>query len=534
MRQYEMCELSYQTGKPKGSEVQIDLQGEFKREGSPDMLRVKGFYAGDGICKVRFLPSHAGSYRYKITGLVEDEGTILVKPAKEGCHGIVRAAGTHLQHEDGTWFYSFGTTVYALAHQDEALTEETMQTLEKSPFNKIRMCTFPKHYVYNANDPKCYAFYRKEDGSKISFCDNLGSKRVVAPFDPARPCYAFWDDFERKLERLFSMGIQVDLILFHPYDRWGHSHMPLKDNLLYLDYALRRLSAYPGIWWSLANEYDLLFDWKLEDWYAVEEFIAKNDPYHHLLSNHNCIRLYDFERENVTHVSLQHRTMTLTDHLIAQYEKPVLYDECCYEGNLKEDWGSISGKEMVNRFWKVTTPGGYCTHGEVILDADNEDPDAAVLWWAKGGKLKGTSTERIAFLRNVIESLPGPLSPYVTGFGDIMYIPDDTFAKIIAGAPEGIGDILRLMSGLPYYEKVFKSVNEHSFAGRVGNQAFLFYYGENCFGRMIPQLPAEQTYKLEVIDAWNMTRETIATGYHPGKEVILPGREYIALLATAE
>ena len=43
--------------------------------------------------------------------------------------------------------------------------------------------------------------------------------------------------------------------------------------------------------------------WK--DWYEIEEFIAANDPYHHLLSNHNCFSFYDFTRPNITHCCVQ-------------------------------------------------------------------------------------------------------------------------------------------------------------------------------------------------------------------------------------
>ena len=44
--------------------------------------------------------------------------------------------------------------------------------------------------------------------------------------------------------------------------------------------------------------------------------------------------------------------------------------------------------------------------GETYLSDDD------VLWWAKGGKLKGKSPEGIAFLREVMESLPGALEPW--------------------------------------------------------------------------------------------------------------------------
>lgn len=82
-----------------------------------------------------------------------------------------------------------------------------------------------------------------------------------------------------------EMGIQSDLILFHPYDNWGFSRLSMEENLVYLDYLLRRFSAIPSMWWSMANEYDLCMSKTMDDWHVIEEFIANNDPYHHLLSN---------------------------------------------------------------------------------------------------------------------------------------------------------------------------------------------------------------------------------------------------------
>lgn len=44
--------------------------------------------------------------------------------------------------------------------------------------------------------------------------------------------------------------------------------------------------------------------------------------------------------------------------------------------------------------------------GETYLSDDD------VLWWAKDGKLKGKSPERIAFLRELMESLPSAIEPW--------------------------------------------------------------------------------------------------------------------------
>lgn len=210
---------------------------------------------------------------------------------------------------------------------------------------------FPKDYDYNHNEPPLYAFARREDGS----------------WDTSRPSIAFYQRLERILRRIAALGIQLDLILFHPYDRWGFAAMPQADNFRYLDYLLRRLSAMPEIWWSLANEYDLCMPKKtLADWEALEAFVASCDPYHHLLSCHNCFCFWDFKRKDVTHASIQTRALTEIPRYLREYGKPVVIDECCYEGDLPHIWGSISGQEMVRRFWRCYVGGGACTHGETF------------------------------------------------------------------------------------------------------------------------------------------------------------------------
>lgn len=542
MKQYEMFELSYIGKKPEESgaavsQVSVDLAAEFTDAAGSRI--VKGFYAGGGVYKIRFLPEHAGEVSYKVTGIISAEGKEICMPADTGRHGIVRAEGLHLKASDGTWFHSFGTTVYALCHQEASLTEETFKTLSENPFNKIRFCLFPKHYDYNVNDPEFLPFmvkegktYEYERGNTFNSAEFLSKKSEI--WDVTRPNFAFWDAFEDKLKRLDGMGIQADLILFHPYDRWGFSYMPMEDNLIYLDYCLRRFSAFPNIWWSMANEYDLCKARTMEDWYAIEDFIAQNDPYHHLLSAHNCFKVYDFHRPAVTHCSVQKRTMNLVPEYFRTYGKPVLYDECVYEGNLKQTWGSLSGAEMMNRFWKVTVCGGYCTHGEVFLDMDMKNIDDAVLWWAKGGKLTGNSPVRIAFLREIIEEIGQPLECEESWLGKILrddreQVPD-RYEK--CGEHNITLDMLYNKSDL--IELARQADAEYDYHGHAGEDAYLYYYGNDCCARVDIYLPENHTYTVDVIDAWNMTRRRVMTGASGRTEVKLTGHEYMAVLAKIE
>jgi hypothetical protein len=60
---------------------------------------------------------------------------------------------------------------------------------------------------------------------------------------------------------------------------------------------------------------------------------------------------------------------------------------------------------MARRFWLGVIAGCYVTHGETYLDPDQplDENTTPTIWWSHGGKLHGTSPERIAFLRKLVE-----------------------------------------------------------------------------------------------------------------------------------
>lgn len=519
MHVYEMKSWTFEGKVPEGSWAQVSMKACVRFPDGSETI-IPGFYAGGNTYQLRFLPLQAGVYHICVDGEVKAEFEEEALPSR-GAHGPVRARGTHLYYDDGTRFDSFGTTVYALMHQSDALTDETMESLRRSPFNKVRLCVFPKHYLYNHNEPQYYAFEKREDGS----------------WDPHRPCMAFWDAFERKLERIFAMGIQVDLILFHPYDRWGFESMPQADHLVYLDYLLRRFAAYPMLWWSLANEYDLCCDMSVKDYEEIEEFVASHDPYHHMLGCHNCLAVWDYSRKNITHASIQTKCLTRTAERIKKAGKPVLIDECCYEGNLPEFWGSISGREMAARFWRVHAVGGYCTHGETYLPGtemsrgNTATGEEEVVWWARGGILHGESVSRIAFLRRVMERLPGPLEPLDWGWNGGIGVTDAEMREKAAQGPEGRRFFMDLLADMGKEARDDFCMSELEAAGHCGEQVFLWYKDLQCSALSHIRLPENAAYDIYVIDTWNMTCSRTMEDVSGQVDVQLPGREAMAILA---
>lgn len=534
MKQYQILELSFEAAKPSGNAVAVDLRATFTcRE---ECVTVKGFYSGNGKYKVRFLPMQSGVYHYVVDGVVCSEGNVTIKPADANRHGILQADGLHVRFSDGTIFTPFGTTVYGLAHQSEELVDQTMRTLADAPFNKIRICMFPKHYQYNHNEPLYYPFSMLPGKTieNVSRQDGPLSMISESLWDVEHPDYAFWDAFEEKLERLDAMGIVVDLILFHSYDRWGFSVFSREESLTYLDYAMRRLSAFPNLMWSLANEFDLMPGKTMEDWYVLEEFVSQNDPYHHMLSNHNCFKLYDYARPNITHVSIQTRDPSRVRSLM-KYGKPVFMDECAYEGNLEETFGSITGQEMMDRFWKVTVAGGYCTHGETFVNYDAENVDDEVIFWAKGGKLKGDSPKRIAYLRTFVESLPGPIEPSPgNGFAPMLYMTKEELQGLAAMLPDAYATIVLAVSEMGEEEHLYHLTTESEYNGYVGEKVYIRYFGRDVHGRVQMDLPDDKAYTVEAIDTWNMTREVVATGQSGSCKIRVPEKQWMAVVATEE
>ena len=281
------------------------------------VVDVDGFYDGDGVYRVRFMPDKVGEWRYTTLSNQPDldghEGAFTCTEAALGNHGPVRVRhGHHFAYADGTTHLSFGTTCYVWNHQGDAMEEQTLATMAESPFNKLRMCIFPKDYIYNKNEPEFYPY----EGSLESGWD-------LTRFNPA-----FFRHLEKRVGELLALGIEADLILFHPYDRWGFATMDAESDDRYLRYLVARLAAYRNLWWSMANEFDLMKAKEMADWDRLFQIVQECDPYQHPRSVHNCRGFYDHSKRWVTHSSIQHSDVHRVQEWRETYGKPVVVDEC--------------------------------------------------------------------------------------------------------------------------------------------------------------------------------------------------------------
>ena len=458
---------------------------------------IRSFRAGTRRL-IRFMPMATGAWQVKAGN---EETAFACVPAQMGNHGPVQTEGMRFVYADGTPYLPFGTTCYAWTHQPEDVRRQTLETLKAAPFNKVRMCVFPKHMIYSENEPERFPFEKKADGS----------------WDVDKPNEDFWEDFEKQIEALDALGIEADVILFHPYDRWGFSTLSREDSLKYLDYCVRRLGAYKNIWWSLANEYDLLLKKTEEDWEAFASRLLRDDGKHHLRSIHGCCKIYE-KRDWMTHVSLQTSEPRKALALRWQYQLPVMADEFGYEGDIEFHWGNLTGREFVHRAWTAVCSGAWPTHGETLLNEQEQ------LWWAKGGKLQGKAAERIRYLKNLISSLPGTPEPLIQ---PLAYDVNGT--KIDENSSPFLVSMMRMEEGDRI--RFMLEITPTSIRGE-GWQ--LYYLGRGQSQRTIIQLPEAENWTAETIDTWSMERKTVQTGLHGNARVDLGGKEGMALLLTKE
>ena len=509
IEQWDRFEAKFEHKSSKNNFSEVNISATFT--GKDTTISVQGFYDGNNTFIIRFMPSKMGIWKYStqsnIVELNNKKGEFECIKAESNNHGMVKVSDVYnFKYADGKQYFPFGTTAYAWTHMTNDVQEMTLKTLKNTGFNKIRMGIFPKNYDLVKEEPTLYPYLIKSTKK-----DSSGRETKIWDFTQFNP--VFFQHLEKRIDDLKALEIEADLIIFHPYDkgRWGFDEMPMEANLQYIKYLTARLSSFRNVWWSMANEYDFVKSKTDADWITLTKAVVKNDPYRHLCSIHGSTgRYFDYWRPEFTHVSIQDEAPVMNYGAASIvrniYNKPTIFDEVGYEGNLSQRWGRYSGEEMNHLIWMGLIGGTYVTHGESYMLKDLRD----TIFWAKGGEFKGTSWKRIGFIRNILEA---------------------------ANAPIEQADISR-----------------DSKIATTGKGIYFIYFGKEINEKWLFNLPNKNAnfekpkkgnrYKVEIIDTWDMTIKEVPTIFEVGevndyrlydkdlKQVRLPLKPYIALRIT--
>lgn len=470
IEQWDRYEFTHKAN-VKGNPFDVKFTATFTN--SDTTLTTSGFYAGNGEFKVRFMPIERGEWTFVTQSTVPQlnglQGAFECIPPTGNNHGLVKVADkVHFKYADGTRYYPIGTTSYDWAHIEGNNPDLTIQSLQESGFNKMRMLLIVQNFDKDYPEPKYFPFEIKSLTT-----DEKGKKVYEWDYNRFNPVY--FDLVEKRIDALTKIGVEADLILFHPYDegRWGFDRMPLDVCLRYLEYVTARMSSFRNVWWSLANEYNFLKEQPFENWEAFTHKVIESDPYGHLCSIHgSTANYYNYWEPEFTHCSIQDQA-PVEDHGRAGtirniYQKPVIFDEVCYEGNMGSRWGNLSGEEMLYRMWQGVIAGTYVSHSECYMDEPN---DYTHNFLARGGKFQGESWKRIRFMRDILEAMPNPLQLCDSSWDPYVSIAGKNYLMMYMGK---------------------KVQAEWKFDIPSRNPAY-------------PRIKEGDRFKVEIIDTWNMT-----------------------------
>ena len=352
------------------------------------VITMPGFWDTGATYKIRFSPPTAGEWTYQTVSASAElngkSGSFKAAEASGSNHGpVVITDKFYLQYADGSRYHMFGTTSYQWTSMPEELQQTTLKTLATTSFTKYRYAIFPKWYAYNKVEPDRAAFLKGADGK----------------YDFKKPDPAFWARFEQRILDLQKMGIEAELILWHPYDNWGFKSMGCGRGRSLPPLLHRQIVSLPERLVVVGQRMGLhgqARDRLRPSWLHSSEGRSAPTPAQHSQRR----QIFDQSKPWITHVSLQKYDTNNGLSYRTQYNKPIVFDEFGYEGDIPEGYGRNPPLLIAERFYWATFTGIYGTHGECFKDP------ADVLWWGKGGVLKGESWKRVKFLKDMLDAAP--------------------------------------------------------------------------------------------------------------------------------
>ena len=148
-----------------------------------------------------------------------------------------------------------------------------------------------------------------------------------------------------------------------------------------------------------------------------------------------------------------------------------------------------------------------------------------------------TPWERIAsekpFIRASLEP-PVLYTEVCALFAEVWELPEEALRGAIAGMPPDFQDFMNSIAAMDRPDRARFYAVEYTFRGHCGEQAYLTYLDDQCAAAFDLTLPENRSYRVEVLDTWNMERNTVLRGASGQVRIGLPGKPWMAVLATEE
>ncbi len=280
--QWMVAELTFTSSKTYSNSFNdVDLDVVFTHSNGTQ-LKIPAFWDKDGIWKVRFAPTLAGTWGYKTvcsdtlnTGLNNVTGNLTCVEYKGNLeiykHGFIKTTQDtrYFVYDDDTPFFYLGDTHWSMPSEPNSGNNSQFQT------------------IINKRVEQGFTVYQSEPiGAKYDLSDGITSLD-----------FSGFADLDNRFKYIADKGlVHANAQLFFTSEL-GYNRAKYSDKYLekLCRYWVARYSAYP-VMWTTAQECDNDFyrergdhnyyDAITNPWKLVAEYIHKHDPYKHPLTAH--------------------------------------------------------------------------------------------------------------------------------------------------------------------------------------------------------------------------------------------------------
>jgi len=276
---YSRCEFSFRNDSRSGNPFDLEFDAEFISPSGRVMKQV-GFYAGNNVWKLFFMPDETGKWRYKTsspdTDLNGKEGKFVC--VKSGREVPLMASGKQWRLKTGEGYFpliwaptlpdgaQWGFRGRAFADKD--VQDALLFSAEIAKANLLGIGELVVAPVGWAKDwPQ----------SALPYVVGKEGDEFYTPF---------WDELNKKLDAAASMNMGAYLMIFGDDEmnpnRYGITPNSVKEKRLFR-YIVARLACYPHLLWDTGIDIGEYRDDKWINYFA--EWFLQNDPWQHPVSS---------------------------------------------------------------------------------------------------------------------------------------------------------------------------------------------------------------------------------------------------------
>ena len=388
-----------------GNPFDVVLEGEFSGPNG-QLLRIPGFYDGDGKWKIRFSPPASGIWQMRtsspVAALNVKTDQIQSTPNRNpNVHGVLRVDPQHPYHflfEDGSRFFLMGYEADWLWGADmldpqRKVMHRLIDQIAARGFNYVLV------NVYAHDTRWCPGKVNEYDygPAPVYPWEGTNQKPEHSRLNPR-----FFQIYDGMMEALRAKGLVAHIMLkvYNKQVNWPPAGSV--DESRFFRYVVARYQAYPNIVWDFAkesyNEKNNVLQKNLLDQ------VRAADAYRHMIGVHDD-DAYEWDPQLSTNLDLRidqqhHDWEQMITFDRAQRPRPIVNVEYSYELGVEPlpthtNVNQVDWKENLARGWRILMAGGYIAYYYNNTAWDIVKPDPEPPGYA-----------RFQILKQVFESVP--------------------------------------------------------------------------------------------------------------------------------